>query len=494
MQLVRGEDLVQVLAGERLALQRVCREVVEAPAVRSQQGAGAAVGLPRQRHRRKVDVAAGAVGEGVVAGGEGDRRRPVGIQRNPHPEFADHLLADGVHARQVIDGAGVGVPQHLFLGGAAAQQGDDLIEQLVARLQVGVLLGRVGNEAKRRPARHDAEDLGRVEAEQVPAQRVARLVVGDDAPLFCVQPSRLLRADRLAQQCLVEVLARHRAAFRPPGDDRALVESVGELRTGHPGGLARNVGQVEIVGERLAFGVRAKDRLAPVAVRRCHEHLAVEAPGPQQRVVELVDVVGGGDDDHRAGIALEPVQLDQQLVERLLALARSAVAAPTTPRAPHRVELVDEDHRPARLARLFEQPPDPGCTPPDEHLDEARSRGGEEVDPGLCRHRPRQHRLAGPGRAEEQHAAGRLSAESGEAVGVAQPLGDVHQLVLGRVDALHLLPEHRLRTAGLDRLGLGGAHRGAHKAQEDEEKPRHEDDPEDGVPVEEKALNFGGHR
>jgi len=157
---------------------------------------------------------------------------------------------------------------------------------------------------------------------------------------------------------------------------------------------------------------------------------------------------------------------------------------------PHRVELVDEDHRPPRLARLLEQPPDPGGTPPDEHLDEARARSGEEIDTGLRRHRPREHRLAGSRWAEEQHPARRLGAERGEALRVAQPLCDVHQLVLGRVDALHLIPEHRRGLARLHRLRLGSAHRVAHQTKEDEEQHRHEDDPEYGVPVEGEVLDF----
>ena len=47
-QLVRGEDLVEVLAGERLALERVGGEVVEAVAVGGEQRAGAAVGVARE--------------------------------------------------------------------------------------------------------------------------------------------------------------------------------------------------------------------------------------------------------------------------------------------------------------------------------------------------------------------------------------------------------------------------------------------------------------
>ncbi len=103
VQLVRGEDLVEVLAGERLALERVGRQIVEAFAVGGEQGAGAAVGLAGQLHRRQVDVAAGAVRERVVAGRQGDRRRPVGVDCNSHAELADHLLADGVHPGEVVD-------------------------------------------------------------------------------------------------------------------------------------------------------------------------------------------------------------------------------------------------------------------------------------------------------------------------------------------------------------------------------------------------------
>jgi hypothetical protein len=319
-----------------------------------------------------------------------------------------------------------------------------------------------------------------------------RLVVSDDPPLLRVQPPRLLGADRLAQQRLVEVGAGHRLAARAAGDDRRLVEGVGELGAGHPRRLAGDVAKVEVGAERLALGMGAEDRLAAVAVGRRDQHLPVEAARPQQRPVELVDVVGGGDHDHGPLRPLEAVELDQQLVEGLLALAGAAVAAAIAARPSDRVELVDEDHRAAGLARLLEQAPDAGGSPPHEHLYEARARGREEVDAGLRGDRPRQHRLPRPGRAEQQHAARRLRAERGEAIGIAQPLGDVHQLVLGGVDPLHLLPEHRLGLARLDRLGLGGAHRPAQQRDEDDQQAEHEDDPEDRVPIEEEALYFAG--
>ena len=413
------------------------------------------------------------------------------VEGDAHPELGDHLLADQVDPVEVVDGARVGLAQHLLLGGAPAEQRHHLVEQLVARLQVAVLLRRVADEAERRTAGDDAEDLRRVEAEQPPAERVAGLVVGDDPALLRAQAPRLLGADRLAQQRLVEIVAGHRRAAGAAGDDRALVERVGELGPGHPGGLAGDVGEVEVIAERLALGVRAQDRLAAVAVRRRDQHLAVEAAWAQQRFVELVDVVGGGDHDHRAGVALEAVELDQQLVQRLLLLA-GATAAVAAAGAADGVELVDEDHRAPGLARLLEQAPDPRRATADEHLDEAGAGGGEEVDPGLGGDRPRQHRLAGAGGAVEEHPAWRLGAEGGEALRFAQPLGHVHQLVLGGVDSLDFLPEDRFGLARLDRLRFGRPHRAAQQFEEDEDQAAREDDSEDGVPVEEEFLDFGG--
>ena len=55
---------------------------------------------------------------------------------------------------------------------------------------------------------------------QLAAERVAGLVVGDDPPLLGAEAARLLGADRLAQQRLVEVLAGHRLAAGAAGDDR----------------------------------------------------------------------------------------------------------------------------------------------------------------------------------------------------------------------------------------------------------------------------------
>ena len=109
-----------------------------------------------------------------------------------------------------------------------------------------------------------------------------------------------------------------------------------------------------------------EDRLAALEVRRRHEHLPVEAARTQQRRVEILDPVGRAHHDDLLG-TLEAVELDEQLVERLILLAVEAV--PGALRADG-VELVDEDDRGRVLPRFGEELADARRAEAGEHLDE----------------------------------------------------------------------------------------------------------------------------
>ena len=170
------------------------------------------------------------------------------------------------------------------------------------------------------------------------------------------------------------------------------------------------------------------------AVGGLHGDAAVEAPRPQQRRVEHVGPVGGGEHDDRLG-ALEAVQLGEDLVERLLALVVGAGDRHRAlARAADRVELVDEDDRRRRLLGLGEQVAHPRGADADDRLDELRSGDREERRVRLARDRAREQRLAGAGRAREQHAVGHAPAQASVALGVSQEVDDLRQLGLGLVD------------------------------------------------------------
>src|SRR5688500_10561751 len=138
---------------------------------------------------------------------------------------------------------------------------------------------------------------------------------------------------------------------------------------------------VHVVGEGDLLGVDGEDPLASLHIRPVDHDAPVEAAGAEERRIEHVGTVGRRNADY-ALVRLEAVHLDQQLIQRLLALVMAAAeAGPAV--APDGVDLVDEDDARGVLLALLEQVPDAGSADPDEHLDEIRTANREERDVGL---------------------------------------------------------------------------------------------------------------
>ena len=181
--------------------------------------------------------------------------------------------------------------------------------------------------------------------------------------------------------------------------------------------------EVDVGRQRHLAHVHLEDLLAADDVRVRHDDLAVETAGPQQRRVEHVGPVGGGDEDD-ALVRLEAVHLDQQLVQRLLALVVAAAEAGAA-MAADRVDLVDEDDARRVLLGLLEHVAHAAGADADEHLDEVGARDGEERHVRLAGDGAGEQRLAGAGRADQQHAARDAAAEPLELLRVAQELDDL---------------------------------------------------------------------
>src|SRR5204862_7133132 len=98
------------------------------------------------------------------------------------------------------------------------------------------------------------------------------------------------------------------------------------------------------------------------------DDLTVEATGAQERRVEDVRPVRCGDEDDVV-LHLEAVHLDEQLVERLLALVVAA-AEPGPSMPADRVDLVHEDDARSGLLGLLEEVADARGADAAEHLDE----------------------------------------------------------------------------------------------------------------------------
>ena len=228
----------------------------------------------------------------------------------------------------------------------------------------------------------------------------------------------------------------NRLAVGARGIQRRFVHHVGQVGAGETRGAASQDAKVDIFRQRNLLGVHAEHFFAPAHVGPAHNHAAVEAAGAQQRGIEHVGPVGGGDQND-AVVRFKTVHLHQQLIQRLFALvvsaAKTGAAMPSDS-----VDFVDEDDAGRILLALLEQVAHAAGADADEHLHKVGAGDGEERDVGFAGNGAGQQGLAGARRAHEQHALGNAAAQLLELLRFAQELDNLLQLFLGLIHAGHV--------------------------------------------------------
>ena len=234
------------------------------------------------------------------------------------------------------------------------------------------------------------------------------------------------------------------------GDQGRLVADVGDVGARESRSLAGQEVAVELRIELQVFQVHVENFTALFQVGQFDVDLAVEASGPQQRFVEDVGPVRGGQHDH-AGVRSETVHLGQQLVQRIFSLVVRRIADVLAARPPDRVDLVDEDDAGRFFFCLPEQVAHPRRADADEHLDEVGTADRKERHVRLSGHGFRQQRLTGSRRAYEQGAFRNFAAQVAVLARVFQEIDDFHDFhfsffesgdVLERDVDVRILVEH----------------------------------------------------
>ena len=128
------------------------------------------------------------------------------------------------------------------------------------------------------------------------------------------------------------------------------------------------------------------DGFSSLDVRKTYHDLTVESARSQKCRVQNVRSVGGSDDDD-AGVLLESVHLNQELVQGLLSLVVAAADTGTSLTS-HCVDLVDEYDTGCVLLGVVEKVSDTGSSHTYEHLNEVRTGYGKEGHVGLAGRRP----------------------------------------------------------------------------------------------------------
>ena len=305
-------------------------------------------------------------------------------------------------------------------------------------------------------------------------QRVPALVIGGQRLLLLGHHhGAALGAHHDLVLGVLELELGHQALGAARGEQRRLVDQIGEIGAGEAGRAAGDDAQIDVGRERHFPHMHLQDLLAADDVGPRHHHLAVEAAGTQQRGIEHVGTVGRGNQND-AFIGLEAVHLDQQLIQRLLALVVAAAEARAA-MAADRVDLVDEDDAGRVLLRLIEHVAHAADAPTPTNISTKSEpemvKNGTLASPAMAR---ASSVLPVPGGPTKQRAARDAPAELLEFLRVAQELDDLLQIFLGLVDAGDVVEGHAAMPLG-EQLGLGLAE--AHGAPAARLHLAHEENP-----------------
>ena len=217
------------------------------------------------------------------------------------------------------------------------------------------------------------------------------------------------------------------------GEQRRLVDDVGQFGAGIARRAARDHGEIDPFGQLHFLGMDPQNFFATLYVGQIDGDLAIESARTQQCGIKHIGPIGGGNDDD-ALLGIEPVHLNEQGIEGLFALvvtSADAVAAMAT----DSVNFVDENDARRRLFALLKHVAHAAGADTDKHFDEIGPADGEKWDVSFAGDGAGEQRFASAGWPNEQHAFRNAAAEFLKLLRVAQKLDEFLHFVFGFFDS-----------------------------------------------------------
>src|SRR5438128_723217 len=298
-----AQDLVDLRAVDRLALEERLGHLVEHLEVAAQEELGALVGLEQDAAHLGVDMDGGllrvvdllrevaAEEDLLLLLAEGHRAELVA-----HAPLAHHLVRQLGGPLDVVARPGRHAAERELLGRAPTEEDGELAEEVVLRVGVPVVERHLLRQPEGHAARNDGHLVHRVGARhELRHQRVARLVVGDHPPFLDADDHR---APLGAHHDLVlgdlEVAHRDPVLVLARGEKRRLVHQVLEVGAGEARRLAGEEGDVHVLADRHPAGVDLQDALAPLHVWTRPADPATASAWTQERRVKHLGTKGRG--------------------------------------------------------------------------------------------------------------------------------------------------------------------------------------------------------
>ena len=325
-----------------------------------------------------------------------------------HAQARDHLARHLGCALQIVARTRRDVIAHEFLGNATAQEHGELVEHLVLGLEEVVLLRKLQRVAQSLTAADDRDLVDRIGVLQdVAHQGVTALVVGNRGALGLGHHATLaLRSGNHTLHRFLDLVHRDYGTMAAGSQQRRLVEQICQIGAGEANGHLGELLKLNVLVHRLVLGMHAQDLLAALHIRTVDRNLTVKTAGTQQRRIQNVGAIGCGNQDDRLAL-LKTVHLDQQLVERLLALVVTAAQA-SSALTSHGIDLIDEDDRRGLGLGLLKEVAHAAGADAHEHLHKVGTRDAKERHARLAGNGLGQQCLTGTRRANQQNAARNL--------------------------------------------------------------------------------------
>ena len=176
------------------------------------------------------------------------------------------------------------------------------------------------------------------------------LMYGNDAPFRARGRTLAICAGHGFVKRAAHVVRLDGLRAAPGRGDGGLVEQVFQRSPGKAARVPCQRLKIDGARKRFVTAVEAENAQTLFPPRQPDFYLPVEAPGAQQRGIERIEAIGGGEDDD-AVRGPEAGHFAEERVECLVAFVGRLLVALLG----HGVDLIDEDDALAGLARVFEQ-------------------------------------------------------------------------------------------------------------------------------------------
>src|SRR6476646_12219850 len=142
---------------------------------------------------------------------------------------------------------------------------------------------------------------------------VAAFVICDSLALFGAEHEWSLGAENDLLERVEEVFLMYLVLIATRGEERRFVHEVSQVRAGDAGRHRAELSQIDVWGERHVTRVHFQNGLAAFPIREVHDDTVIEAAGAEERLVEHVRLIRGGEDDDSL-TTREAIHLGEELV------------------------------------------------------------------------------------------------------------------------------------------------------------------------------------